>query len=307
MKKYNFDINVGANSLLEANPKEFYSKALLTNKSTSHFRQLLNVKEKMKIAGFEFQDVLQAESCTFTKTDSDLSAKTIEPCKLQIGVELCQADLETSFLADWMRAGSNQVDFSPVEFMSHYYDRLAKKTADNLEVLTWQGDSAGVTGTYLDLCDGLEKKLLADASVIDVTAIAITSANVVAQMTLVYNAIPTAIRNNKSELIWLVSDNVAAAYQVAVASASAEVYTRMNPELTFLGIKVVVAEGMSDDRMVCTRAENLLFITDLVSDLSEVITINMKATTGDRLIRSISDFKYGVDFVNPDEIVYYNV
>ena len=80
----------------------------------------------------------------------------------------------------------------------------------------------------------------------------------------------------------------------------------MNPELTFLGIKVVVAEGMTDDLMVVTRATNFLYITDLVSDQSEVITINMKGTTGDRLIRSISDFKFGVDFVNPGEIVYYN-
>lgn len=307
MKKYNFDINIGANALLEANPKEFFEKALLTENATQYFRQLLDVKEKTKIAGFEFDDVLQAEGCDFAKTDSNLDAKDIEPCKLAIGVELCQADLETSFLADWMRSGSNQVDFGPVQFMSHYYDRLAAKVGDNLAVLTWKGDTAGATGTFLDLCDGLEKLLLADAAVIDVPAIAIDATNVVAEMTNVYNALPTAIRNKKSELIWFVSDNVAASYQVAVASASAEVYTRQNPELVFLGIKVVVAEGMSDDRMVCTRASNLLYITDLVSDQSEVITINMKATTGDRKIRSISDFKFGVDFVNPEEIVYYNV
>jgi hypothetical protein len=305
MKKYQFDINIGSNALLEANPKEFFTAALLSNKSTSMFRQLLNVKEKTKISGFEFQDVLQAESCTFTKTDSDLDAKTLEPCKLQIGVELCQYDLESSFLADWMRAGSNQVDFSPVEFMAHYYERLAAKVADNLEVLTWKGDTAGMTGTYLDLCDGLETKLNADVDVIDIPAAAITSANVIAQMTLVYEALPVAIRNQKSNLVWYVADNVAAAYQIAVATASAEVYTRQNPELTFLGIQLMVAEGMTDNKMVCSRKDNFLYITDLVSDQSEVITINMKSTTGDRLIRSISDFKFGVDYVNPTEIVYY--
>jgi hypothetical protein len=57
--------------------------------------------------------------------------------------------------------------------------------------------------------------------------------------------------------------------------------------------------------MILTKRSNLIFLTDLVSPASELITINLKNTTGDRKIRTISDFTFGVDFVNPTEIIYY--
>ena len=45
----------------------------------------------------------------------------------------------------------------------------------------------------------------------------------------------------------------------------------------------------------------------MLSDQEDITTINMKATTGDRKIRSISDFKFGVDLVNDDEWVVYGI
>ena len=178
-----------------------------------------------------------------------------------------------------------------------------------MEYLTWQGDVEGDTETYLDLCDGLEKKL-AGASIPSGQRIAgtgVTSGNVIAQMTLVYNQIPKVLRNRKSEVKWFISSNIAEAYLLAVAVQSAEMYTNRNPTLNFLGYELTIGEGMSDNTMTLSLQGNYIFLADLVSDPSDITTINMKETTGDRKIRVISDFKVGFDYLNDDEWVTYGI
>lgn len=310
-KKYLFDLNVNAEALFQANPTEFYTKALLEQRSTSHFRQLLNVKEKTKIGTLDFDAPLQVAGCDFVATNSNLDAKPMEPCKIGLGVELCQYDIESSFLVEQMKAGSSTVDFMPAEFATHYYDELARAVSDNLEVLTWQGDEAGdplVIGNLV-ICDGLNKKL-ADATIPvaqRIAGAAITSANVIAEMTKVFNQIPTRLKRKKAQIKWFVSSNVADAYALAVAQASAEAFTTKDEDLRFIGITLVVGEGMSDNTQTLSLASNYIFLADMLSDQEDITTINMKATTGDRKIRSISDFKFGVDLVNDDEWVVYGI
>ena len=126
-------------------------------------------------------------------------------------------------------------------------------------------------------------------------------------MTKVYNAIPKALKNRKADIIFFVSSDIADAYKLAVAVQSAEVYTNKDAELTFIGYKLVVAEGMSDNTMVLSLKDNFIFMTDLLSDENAVSTIDMKQTTGDRKFRTISDFKFGVDYLNDAEFVVYGI
>lgn len=309
MKKLLFELVDDASAAHVVNPQEWYSKALLGDRSTSYFRPFLNVNSKIKIGSLEFDDVIQEASCTFTATDADLTAKAMAPCKLGIGVELCQYDLQNSFVAEYMKAG-NTIDFADTsgltpEFMAHYYERLGAKLNDNLEKLTWQGDTGLTSSSFLKQCDGLETLLGATAAVISITGASggVTVSNVVTEVGKVYNAIPTEL--NMDEVILFVSSNVAKVFKQAVAGASNELYINRVPEMNYIDVKVVEAKGMSNNTMVATRASNLIFMTDLMSPQSELITINMKSTTGDRKIRTISDFTFGVDFVNPAEIVFY--
>lgn len=308
-KKLLFELDVNVNAAHVVNPNEFYNKALLSVPSTSLFRPFLNVNSKMKIGSLEFQDVIQEADCNFTATDADLSAKAMEPCKLAIGVELCQYDLQNSFVAEYMKNG-NAIDFANTsgltpEFMSHYNERLGAKLVDNLERLTWKGDTDGATGTYLDLCDGLETQLLADADVVGITGASVTTVNVLAELTKIYNAIPVEL--NKEDVTIGVSSNIASAYRIVVSQGNTLSYITKNLDFSFLDVKMVELKGASANTAVATYFDrNLIFMTDLVSPASELITIDMKGTTGDRKIRTISDFTFGVNYVNPAEIVFYN-
>jgi hypothetical protein len=307
-RKVHFAMDVTNNALLQVNPKEFYTKALLSNRSSAQFRQLLGIKESTKIASLDFGTLLTEADCDFVANDSTLSAKTMDVCKIALNTEVCQFEIEQSFLADWMNKGSNG-DFMPADFATHFYDQLGRTVADQLEYLTWQGDVEGDTGTYLDLCDGLEKQL-SGASIPTAQKIAgtnVTSGNVVAQLTLVYDKIPKALRNRKSEVKWFVASNVADAYRLAVATQSAEMYTTKDSPLNFLGYELTVGEGMTDSTMTLSLQSNYIFLADLVSDPSDITTINMKETTGDRKIRVISDFKVGFNYLNDAEWVTYKI
>jgi len=310
-KKYLFELDVDTiNAAHVVNPQEWFSKALLSERSTSYFRPFLNVNSKIKVGSLEFDDIIQEADCDFAATDANLGAKEMEPCKLGVGVEICQYDLQNSFVAEYMGKG-NSIDFGNTqgltpEFLAHYYERLGAKLNDNLERLTWRGDTSLTGTTYLNKCDGLEKKLGNDTGVtLSEAGTTVTASNVIDELTKVYNLIPSDL--DKDSVIIFVSSNVAQAFRVAVASASAELYVNRVPDMNFIDVRLVEAKGMSNDTMISSRESNFVFLTDLVSPASELITINMKATTGDRKLRTISDFTFGVDYVNVEEFVTYGL
>ena len=310
-RKVQFSMEVTNNALLQVNPKEFYTKALLENRSSSQFRQLLGIKESTKIAALDFGTLLTEADCDFVVNNSTLSAKTMDVCKIALNTEVCQFEVEQSFLADWMRQGSNG-DFMPAEFATHFYAELGRSVSNQLEYLTWQGDTEGTFDEgleYLALCDGLEKQLSgADIPVAQkIAGTTITASNVIAQLTLVYNQIPRALRNRKADVKWFVASNVADAYRLAVAVQSAEAYTTKDAPLNFLGYTLSIGEGMSDNVMTLSLQSNYIFLADLISDPTDITTINMKETTGDRKIRVISDFKVGFNYLNDAEWVTYKI
>jgi len=312
-RELKFAMNVDAAALLQVNPKEFYTKALLGDTSSSKFRQVLNIKEKTKIGSLSFGSLLFPADCDWQGGNSTLGAKEMDVCKAQIGTEICMYEMETSFLADWMAKGSNG-DWMPADFASFFFDEIARNIDDRLEYITWQGDTdiefdAEDPDTYLGICDGLEKKLCsANIPANQVIAgTAVTAANVIAQLTLVYNQIPKALRTRKGEVLWNVSQNIADAYLLAVATQSAEQYTNKEPELKFLGYTLTAAPGMSDDTMTLSLQNNYVKLADMVSDPQDLTVIDMSKTTGDKKWRVRSDFKIGFDYLNDDEWVVYGL
>lgn len=304
-KKLNFDLTVDSNALLCPNPKEWFAKALLGVDELADFRQLPNIKESTKLGSLEFGTVVQEYGCAFNGTDGVLDAITITPCKLAIMTQICQGDLEDSFVADWMRQGSNDANFGPNNFMSWYYDRVAAAANNDIALIAWQGDTSGTIAPF-DKCDGLEKKLTADATVIDVIGTTVTAANALAEIAKVVNALPDTIAHRRKDLRIYVSSNVASAYMIAASSLMVNQYVSEAAPLQYQGIKIIIASGMSDNTMVASLANNFIYGYDLLGDLEAINTIQMLATTGDDLLRTRTNFKFFVGFTNGDAIVYYS-
>ena len=220
--------------------------------------------------------------------------------------ELCRFDLEQSFISLQMAAGSNG-SFEVPAFMAYYWDEMAKEVSEEIAVLRWAGDTAGAAGNFRDLCDGYEKKFTADASIVDVAATAsITTANVLAEMLSVYSAAPVAIQNNIADLRFYVSSDIATAFRFAVASGNTLAYVTKDLDLTFLGIKLVICEGMSAKKMVLTLKDNMIYAFDGEGDSKELKAVNMEDTVAEPLLRTRANLKVGFHYSNPTDIVYYS-
>lgn len=305
-RKLRFDLDIDASALLQANSEAFYSRAYLNEEVADNYRTLPGVKYKTKISTVTFGQVLQAENCGWSASDDDLSSVEIDVCGLSAMAEVCQFNLEQSFVSLQMTKGSNG-NFTVQSFMDFYWNEMAKTIAENIEKLRWLGDTESLVPA-LALCDGYVKGLLADSAVIDIASpVAITPSNVLAKLALVYAAIPAAVIANQEDLRIYVSTPVATAYRAAVAAANTQANLTQALDFTYLGIKMVLCPGMgTTSKIVATLKGNLIYSFDAEGDGKALRAINLADTVAEPVIRTRANMKVGFTHVNGGEIVFYN-
>jgi len=305
-RKLRFDLDIDASALLQANSEAFYSRAYLNEEVVDNYRTLPGVKYKTKISTVTFGQVLQAENCGWNASDDDLSSVEIDVCGLSAMAEICQFNLEQSFVSLQMTKGSNG-DFTVASFMDFYWNEMAKTIAENIEKLRWLGDTESLVPA-LALCDGYVKGLLADSAVIDIASpVAITPSNVLAKLALVYAAIPAAVIANQEDLRIYVSTPVATAYRAAVAAANTQANLTQALDFSYLGIKMVLCPGMgTTSKIVATLKGNLIYSFDAEGDGKALRAINLADTVAEPVIRTRANMKVGFTHVNGGEIVFYN-
>jgi len=316
MRELKFNLDVDASALLNVNPVEFYSKAYINEDIVNNFRTLPGIKSKTKIATTSFSNILKESSCDFT-TDGNqvLSSVTIDVAAVSALAEICRYDVEASYLSLSMAKGTG-ASFEVQPFMNFYWDQMAKEIAAEVETLRWQGNVAGTgsgytaSNSYKTLVDGYEKILLADTSVLDVSATAsITPTNVLAELAKVYNKLATdapALISRTADLRFFVSPNIAAAYRQAVAAGNTLSYVTKNLDFSFLDIKLVVAEGMSANKAVLTLKDNLIYAFDGEGDGKALKAVNLEDSIAEPKLRTRANLKVGFFVINGAEIVYYS-
>lgn len=286
----------------------FYAQALLTGDSKAAFKLIPNVKSKIKLGELNIGNILQSADCSFSGSgEGTLAQKSFEVEPVKINLEYCQRTFEVDYLSQLLRPGSNNDEIMPASVEAFLLEQVALKVSADTEQIVWKGDT-GTSSYPLSVADGLEKQFLADGAVIDVTATAsaITSSNVVAELTRVYNAIPEELMG-ADDLRIFVSSAIYRAYRQALAATSAEVNFMQNyNELHFLDVKILKAKGLSSKKMVAARTSNLLLLTDLMSDFEDIQILPQKSVTGVPVVRMIGEFKFGVGYIYGSEIVYYN-
>ena len=306
-RKLKFDLDIDASALLQANSEAFYSRAYLNEEVVDNYRTLPGVKYKTKISNVVFGQVLQADNCSWSASNDDLASVEIDVCSLSAMAQICQFDLEQSFVSLQMTKGSNG-DFTVASFMDYYWNEMALTIAENVEKLRWSGDTASGTAA-LALCDGYKKGLVADsANVIDIASpVAITASNVLAKLALVYAAIPAAVIANQEELRFYVSSPVATAYRAAVAASNTQANLTQALDFTYLGIKMVLCPGMlGKSTIVATLRNNLIYAFDAEGDGKALRAVNLADTIAEPVIRTRANMKVGFTHVNGNEIVFYN-
>jgi hypothetical protein len=305
MRNLKFDLDIETNALLCPNPDEFYSKAYLTEDIADNYRTLPGIKSATKLANVTFGNLLAPSTCNFAAPTDNLDAIDIDVCALSALSSICQFDLEQSFLALQMSQGSNG-DFSVPSFMAYYWNEMAARIGNDLELIRWQGDTES-EDDVLSLCDGYLKKLCADTDVVGLYDGAITSANVLARMTTVLQNSPAAVQSKRADLRLFVSSDVFVNYQIAAASGNTMTYVTAPLAPTFLGIKIVLAEGAPVNTMVLALKTDLIYAFDAEGDAKALKAVNLSDSVAEPYIRTRANLKAGFHYTNPSQIVVYNV
>jgi hypothetical protein len=267
-----------------------------------------NVKFKEIIKKVATSGLIANASCDFADTGSvTLTERILQPEEFQVNVELCKKD----FRSDWeaVQMGYSTFDKLPPKFSDFLISHVAAKVAEKTEQNIWSGVNANA-GEF----DGFSTLLAADSDVVDVTGSAITSANVIAELGSIVDAIPSSLYGQEDMYVY-VSQNIARAYVRALggfgASGLGAAGTNSqgtqwwnNGSLSFDGVKLFVANGLADDTAVAAEKSNLYFGTGLLSDHNEVKVIDMGDLDGSQNVRVIMRFTSGVQYGIGGDIVY---
>ena len=315
MRKLKFDLVTLPSAELTPNADSFYAQAYLgSSEITDNFRTLPGVKYAMKIGAVTFGDILQPALCGFNAPTDDLSSKQVDVCSLSAMAQICQFDLEQSFVALQMAQGSNG-DFTVASFMQFYWSEMANSINGSIETLRWQGDTGG--SSPLNLCDGYEVKLTAALPppipipgtpyVINGGSGGIaTFAQLLTALQTAFALVPATIASRTADLRFYLPTQLVNIYRLGVAQGNTNAFITQDLSLTYLGIKIVLCPGMSNDTFVMTLKDNLLYAFDGEGDPSDLRAVNLSETVAEPFIRTRANMKIGFDFVNPQDIVFYS-
>ena len=284
----------------------FFKKVLTTGVAKNELSLIPNVKSKIKLAYSDLGNILQADDCSFSATgEGSLNQKTMEVCDLKVNLEYCATTFEANYLSMQLRAGSNSEEVMPASYAEFVVDYVAEKVSSDLEKVMFQGNTATASYPY-SLCDGLNKLLLADSDVIDVSATAsLTSANVVTELNRVLDSVPAEVRQEANFKIF-VSQQIAFSYKQAQAVTQGGLFLVGDKELNYLGYRLIPTSGLSAKQMIAFNSDKVYFLTDLTSDWDEIIMIPQRNISGARTERFATALKFGVNYLYGNEIVFYS-
>ena len=258
-----------------------------------------NVKYKEVVKKVATSGLIGNASCDFTDAGSlTLTERILQPEEFQVNLELCKKD----FRSDWeaVQMGYSAFDNLPPKFSDFLLGHVAAKVAEKTEQNIWAGVNANV-GEF----DGLATLLAADSDVVDVTGTTVTSANVIAELGKIVDAIPSAVYG-KEDLKIYISQNIAKAYVSAQAALGyRDLYHVGKTDMNFQGIPLFVANGLADNDAVAAETSNLYFGTGLLADHNEVKVIDMADLDGSQNVRVVMRFTAGVQYGIGSDIVLY--
>jgi len=268
-----------------------------------------NIKYKQVIQKVETGDLIADGSCDFAATSSvTLSEVILQPEEYQVNLTLCKSDFISTFDAIQMGYSAFNNNGLPTSFSDYLIGYVAAKVAAANEVNIWTGNLGGAqAGEY----NGFETLAVADATVIDVAgAVALTAANIIDKMQATVDAIPNTLFG-KEDLKLYVSNKAAKLYIRALGGFGSQLNVAGSENvsskggagfenrgtqwygggsLSFGGIPIFVARGMSDNTMIAAETSNLFFGTGLLSDYNEVRVIDQTPITGSQNCRIVMRF-----------------
>jgi hypothetical protein len=315
-----FDVSTLA-AYTKDNWKELVTSSVLGSKTANLIKNqgnvLVGVKSAENITIMDTDAFFQSgASCGFNASGTTtFTQRAVTVGKIKINEALCLKDLESKFLQNALPQGSRYTDMI---FAEQYSNRKAEKVAEQMEIALWQGDTASANGN-LNKFDGLLKLITAaGGSVVNANTStfisggpisSITVANVISVFDAIYTAIPAKVVA-KDDITIFCGMDVFRLYTIALKNANLFAYNldiKADSEFFLPGttVKVVAVQGLNGTNdLVAARISNLYMGTDLLNEEERFEIFYAKEADQ---IRYVNEFKAGVNFAFPDEIVKFIV
>lgn len=285
---------------------EYIGAALLSGNTLAN--QLITIKPNIKlkevIKKVDYASSIAAGSCDFDAQGTvTLTERILQPDELQVNLELCKTPFQSDWEAESM--GFSAHDSLPPKFSDFFIARISADVAQGTEQRIWGAD--GLTGLFA------EAGFTTDGGV-TIAPAAVDADNVVAELGKVVDAINSSLYG-KEDLFIYVSQNIWRAYKRSLGGFQANGVGANgfdqrgnNQDIDiqyFDGVKLVVANGLADDRMVAAEKSNLFFGTGLLNDQNEVKVLDMADIDGSKNVRFVMRYTAGVQYGIASDIVYY--
>jgi hypothetical protein len=275
------------------------------------------IKHSQQLNYFDTDLVLQADSCGFNASGTTpLTKKVLTVCSVKSQETLCPKDYNAYWAA--LKAPKGSKD-DVLVFAEAYLDKKSQLIARRTDDLMWRGDTALPNTDPMHWCDGWLKRIASSTDKINVvgtdfspTITTITKNNIREIMYKAESLIPDNIRG-ADDLTLYMSKTLFRMYTQALVDANSYYQSPKEGnefEAYLLGtnVKVVGINGLTgvNNKMVLTRASNLVFGTDLADEV-EGGSVDLWYSKDNRDIRFTAHWKLGTQVYFTNEVVYVNI
>ena len=273
-----------------------------------------NIAYKAVISKLSTDGLLANASCDFSATSTvTITERTLTLENFQVNLSLCKKDYITSWQSEEMGYSANKV--LAKSFADYLLAFVVEKVAAAIESSIWNGVNA-TDGQVA----GIMTLLTADAALPTANEVAgttVTASNVIEELEKVYKAIPAAVYGADDLKIY-VSQNIAKSYISALGGFSVAATSNngtdnkgtqwyTNGSLTYGGIPLFVANGLTAQQMLAAQTSNLFFGCGLLNDANEVRLIDTAETLGDDNVRVVMRAGYAVNYHSVSDLVTYGI
>ena len=264
---------------------------------------LENVHSKAVLRKFSGAAIQANDDCAFTTPTAGqltVGEAVLEAAALKVNEQVCNADLRATWESAQMRS---QNSGAPGDFTTYVAQYVAAKVAESVELNLWQGnfDSDGTgAGTpaytsFNGLCQQLKSQYNA-GTMQQLTGVT-SAANILDRLAALTAEAPTAIAGDPNAKIFM-SRASAQLYYQALATDYTLPFLNDGLVARYAGYEIITPAGMANDAFILSRADNLYFGTNLLTDHIQAAVLDLQGVTGDDVTRVIMQFSGGTQIVD---------
>lgn len=306
-KKYSFDSHPTVSNNTYAGELALPYLAPVTSANSiekGYLTALAGIRNKAVVSTLTSSNPIIASTCDVSSGDHlTLDESVLTTTDVMVNESICRGTLYPTWVASQMNGNRNG---EPTDFIDFAAATVAGKAAEQVENMLYSGSTTLGVGLVSD--DGTidntgvqAGRLYLAANYIDLGGV-LTKANIEAKLEATYNL---AVANcpgvlTRDDVQILLSPKSYGLYMqhlsgvLGVGGYLNQGTNQAYAEITYLGVPVNMAYGMTNDAIILARKSNLFVGTNLGTDATEVSIIPRYQYDGSDMIQMVMRFGIGV-------------